>query len=362
MHGRIIQFRAALLSWYRTNARPLPWRGQVSPYHTWVSEIMLQQTQVDTVLPYFLHFIHAFPTIQALARAPIQQVLRAWEGLGYYRRAHNLHKAAQQVMTRHAGKLPSDPKTLQTLPGIGRYTAAAISSIAFGQPVAVVDGNIKRVLARLDDITASIDDRAVEKQLWARAQALLAPENPGHFNQAMMELGATLCRPAQPQCTTCPVQQFCKARARGVQAQRPVRTPKKRIPHVDVAAGVVWHPAKPRHFLIAQRPPGGMLAGLWEFPGGKQGAEETLPQTLTRELMEALGIQVAVGAKIAAIKHAFTHFRITLHAFHAQLLAGTPQAIQVADWRWITLEQTSDFPFAKTDRTILAHLQQAHRP
>jgi len=359
MHGNTAQFRAALLHWYDAHARVLPWRQQPTPYHTWVSEIMLQQTQVDTVLPYFLRFIERFPDIPTLAAAPVDAVLKAWEGLGYYRRAHNLHKAAQQVVAQHDGRLPHDEKALRALPGIGRYTAAAICSIAFGQPTAVLDGNVKRVIARLDNIEAAIDERAVEKQLWARAQALLAPHRPGDFNQAMMELGATICLPQTPQCAQCPVQDFCRARGLGVQAQRPVRTPKKPIPHVDVAAGVLWHPTRPQHFLIAQRPPGGMLAGLWEFPGGKREAGETMPQTLARELMEELGVEVAVGDKIIAIKHTFTHFRMTLHTYHAQLVAGEPRAIQVADWRWITLADADNFAFSTVDRKILARLQKS---
>ncbi len=362
MIGAIEDFRAALLAWFDVHARPLPWRDDVSPYHTWVSEIMLQQTQAATVIPYYRRFIARFPTVQALARAPIDDVLKLWEGLGYYRRAHHLHQAAHIIVERHGGQLPRDEDALLALPGVGRYTAGAIRSIAFGQPAPVLDGNVRRVLARLDDVTESIDLRETEKRLWARAAELLPAERPGDFNQAMMELGATICQPAAPRCDVCPVVDFCLARARGVQTQRPVRTPKQRIPHYHVAAGVVWHATDPGRFLIAQRPVGGILGGLWEFPGGKQEPGEALPQTLARELQEELAIQVAVGEKFTQVKHAFTHFRITLHAFHARHLAGEPRCIGVDDWRWVTLADVDSFAFARTDRAIIAALRNESSP
>ena len=358
MIGKIETFRGALLAWYDAHARPLPWREDVSPYHTWVSEIMLQQTQAATVIPYYLRFIERFPVVQTLAAASLDEVLKAWEGLGYYRRAHNLHKAARIIVEQYGGQLPRDEKALLALPGIGRYTAGAIRSIAFGEPAPVLDGNVRRILARVDDIDVSIDLRETEKRLWARAAELLPADRPGDFNQAMMELGAILCTPSTPACDLCPVADFCQARARGVQTQRPVRTPKQRIPHYHVAAGVVWHATDPGRFLIAQRPAAGMLGGLWEFPGGKQEPGEHLAQTLARELMEELAIQVEVGEKFAEVRHAFTHFRITLHAFHARHVAGEPQRIGVDDWRWVTLAETDAFAFAKTDRQIIARLRE----
>ncbi|RUA16907.1 MAG: A/G-specific adenine glycosylase [Clostridia bacterium] len=355
---RVKEFRHALLAWYDAQARVLPWREHVTPYHTWISEIMLQQTQVNTVIPYYQRFLVRFPDVSTLAAAPLDEVLKLWEGLGYYRRVHNLYKSAKIIVEQHNGKLPENEKSLLALPGIGRYTAGAIRSIAFGKRTPVLDGNVKRVLARVDDIDESIDLRKTGKHLWARAAELTPSDRPGDFNQAMMELGATICLPREPACNVCPVTKFCKARARGVQTQRPVRTPKKRVPHYHVAAGVVWHAHDANRFLIAQRPAAGMLGGLWEFPGGKQEAGESLPQTLKRELKEELAIKVIVGEKMAVIKHAFTHFRITLHAFHAQHLAGQPQRIGVDDWRWVTLDELDAFAFPKTDRQIIAALQK----
>lgn len=352
-------FRRALLEWFAQHARTLPWRQNPTPYHVWVSEVMLQQTQAATVVPYYLEFIRRFPRVQDLAAAPLDDVLKAWEGMGYYRRAHNLHRAAQIIVAEHDGRLPSDEKALATLPGIGRYTAGAILSIAFGQPAPILDGNVKRVLARLDDLETSIDSAEVEKVLWARAAELVDPDRPGAFNEALMELGATVCLPQNPACLLCPVQAFCLARERGTQDERPVRDPRKVIPHFDVAAGVVWHATDPGRFLIAQRPAGGMLAGLWEFPGGKQQPGETLPAALERELDEELGIRVAVGQRLISLEHAYTHFRITLHAFHARHTGGEPQKLAVADWRWVTLADLDRFAFARTDRHIIAALQES---
>ncbi len=351
-------FRRALLRWFAQHARTMPWRERPTPYRVWVSEVMLQQTQVATVIPYFDRFMARFPTVEALAAAPLEEVLKLWEGLGYYRRARHLHQAAQIIVEQHGGGIPQDEKALLALPGVGRYTAGAIRSIAFSLPAPILDGNVKRVLARLDDIEAPIDRTDTERRLWARAAQLVDPDQPGLFNQAFMELGSLVCRPHQPDCDHCPVRAFCLAYARGTQAQRPVRVPRKRIPHYHVAAGVIWHQADPERFLIAQRPAAGMLGGLWEFPGGKQEPGETLPQTLARELMEELAIQVEVGEKLTVVKHAFSHFRITLHAFHARHLAGEPQTLGVDDWRWVTMDEAAAFPMAKTDRAILATLRE----
>lgn len=353
----ILGFRRALLAWFAQNARPLPWRQAPTPYHIWVSEVMLQQTQASTVIPFYVEFIRRFPTVQALAAAPLGEALKAWEGLGYYRRVHNLHRAAQIIVAEHDGRVPGDARALAALPGIGRYTAGAIRSIAFGQPAPVLDGNIKRVLARLDDLEVSIDDAGVERALWERAAELLDPDHPGDFNQALMELGATICLPQKPACHRCPAQPFCLAQARGTQYERPLRRQRRAVPHFGVAAGVIWHRTKPELFLIAQRPLDGMLGGLWEFPGGKKEPGETLAAALERELSEELGIGVAVGEQLLSLDHAYTHFRITLHAFHARHTHGEPQALGVADWRWVRLADLDSFAFARTDQHIIAALR-----
>ncbi len=342
-----------LLEWYDHAAADLPWRRTRDPYRVWLSEIMLQQTQVATVIPYFERFLADFPTVQALAAAPLDRVLKRWEGLGYYSRARNLHRAAQRIAAN--GGFPANAAGLQELPGIGRYTANAIASIAFGEPVAVLDGNVMRVLSRLYDIADDIGATSTRTRLWTLAESLVPPSRPGDYNQAMMELGRTICKPRQPICSACPLTEHCLAFQRGTQSKRPVKTPKARTPHYDVAAGVIYDDAG--QLLIAQRPADGLLGGLWEFPGGKQEPGETLPECLARELMEELAIRVEVGDLLVKVKHGFTHFRITLHAFRCRYLDGPPQAIGCADWRWVGLDELDQFAFGAADRQIIAELR-----
>ncbi len=349
--------RRDLLIWFKENARGLPWRRDPSPYHTWVSETMLQQTQVTTVVPYYNTFISRFQSIDVLADAALDDVLKTWEGLGYYRRARNLHKAARIVVAEHGGELPYDEKALLALPGIGRYTAGAIRSIAFNLPAPILDGNVKRVITRLDDIEDNIDDGSVQRGLWKRAAVLIDLEQPGAFNEALMELGATICLPQKPLCLLCPVQRQCLAQDRGTQYERPVRNQRRKTPHYDVVAGIIWHATDSGRFMIAQRPAEGMLGGLWEFPGGKQEPNESTGDALVRELQEELAIKVEIGEHLIDIDHAYTHFRITLHAYHVRHIGGKPQSLGVDDWRWVTLADADGFAFARTDRRILEALE-----
>ena len=354
---------AALLAWIdASNLRSLPWRAEPrDPYGVWISEIMLQQTQVATVIPYVQRWLARFPTVETLAAADLGDVLKAWEGLGYYRRARNLHKAAQVVVQQHGARLPADRRSLLALPGVGRYTAGALLSIAFGQRAALLDGNVKRVLARVYDLEGEIGQSATEKELWRLAEALVAavePRQAGPLNEALMDLGATICLPQGPRCLPCPLYALCLARQRGTQEERPVRTARRPLPHLDVTAAVLRRPGQPEQFLIAQRPAEGMLGGLWEFPGGKRHDGESLPDCLRREMQEELAVEVAVGEAVAVVKHAYTHFRITLYAFECQLLAGEPQPIGVADWRWTTLDGLARYPFAVTDQKIIQELEK----
>jgi A/G-specific adenine glycosylase len=350
-----------LLAWVDAGfLRDLPWRVEPrDPYAVWVSEIMLQQTQVATVIPYLQRWLERFPTVEALAAASQADVLKAWEGLGYYSRARNLHKAAAVVVGQHGGRLPADRHALLALPGIGKYTAGAILSIAFGQAAAVLDGNVKRVLARAWDVDGEIGKSATETGLWHLAEGLVgavAAQRAGPLNEALMDLGATVCLPQAPRCLLCPLHAPCLARQRGTQEERPVRAARKPLPHFDVTAAVLRRPGHPEQFLVAQRPPEGMLGGLWEFPGGKQHDGETLADCLRREMQEELGVDVVVGEAVTSVKHAYTHFRITLHAFECRLLAGEPQSIGVADWRWVTLDDLPAYAFAVTDQKIIAAL------
>ena len=352
-----------LLDWWDADHAELPWRSSKDPYAIWVSEIMLQQTQITTVIPYYERWMAQFPTVQALATAQLDDVLKLWEGLGYYSRARNLHAAAQQVMNEHNGRIPTSAKQLQTLKGIGRYTAGAVASIAFDEAAPILDGNVIRVLSRLTDLGDDVTKTATKKHLWQMAETAVPAKRPGDFNQALMELGQKVCVPQKPMCLLCPLSASCLARQRGTQIERPVKPPRKNTPHYDVVAGIIWQQgaepfAKDARFLIAKRPLDGLLGGLWEFPGGKQENGETLPEALQREIMEELGMSITVGDVQTSVKHAYTHFRITLHAFHAIHQNGTPQHLGVTDHAWVMFDELDNYAFAITDRKIIASLSE----
>lgn len=310
---------------------------------------MLQQTRVETVIPYFERWMQRFPSIEALARASMQEVLVAWEGLGYYGRARNLYRAAGLVMQEYNGKLPQEARLLRKLPGVGRYTAGAIASIAFGRDEPTLDGNIRRVLARYFNISENARSTVGERELWDLATQYLPPGNAGEFNQAMMDLGASICAPKSPDCTHCPVKDACLARSLGIQEQRPVLLPKPAIPHHVVTAAVI---TRDGCVLIACRPPHGLLGGLWEFPGGKQQEGEDLPTCLQREICEELGVEIKINAQLGIYHHAYTHFRVTLYAFKCTLLKGEPHPIEAAELRWVSPAELSQFPMGKIDRQI----------
>ncbi|TAK11224.1 MAG: A/G-specific adenine glycosylase [Anaerolineae bacterium] len=350
-------FSRKLTHWYKKHQRPLPWRGDPDPYAVWVSEIMAQQTRIDTVLPYFERWMKRFPSIAKLAAAPQRDVLAVWEGLGYYSRARNLHAAAQVVMAEHGGHLPADAAALRRLPGIGRYTAGAIASLAFGQDEPVVDGNVKRVLSRVFDVTEPVDAPAGERRIWALAAEHLPPGHAADYNQGLMELGALVCLPRAPRCGDCPLQSECRAFALGNQQERPLTKPKAAIPHWTVAAAVIQ--LRGGKVLLAQRPAGGLLGGLWEFPGGKQEDGETLPRALRREIKEELGVTVKIGAELGVFKHAYSHFRVTLHAFACTLEKGTPRAIQAQKLVWAAPAELPEYPMGKLDRQIARTLMKS---
>lgn len=353
--NQLTTLTACLLAWYADQRRDLPWRQTRDPYHIWVAEVMLQQTQVATVMPYYACFLARFPTVTALAAASLDEVLKLWEGLGYYARARHLHAAARQVIAEHGGRVPDTSEELLSLPGVGRYTAGAILSIAYGQDVPALDGNVRRVLSRLFAIEEDVTRGAGRRRLQMLAEGLLLPGRAGDLNQALMDLGAMVCTPRAPQCAACPLAGDCQAHQMGQETRFPIRRPRRAVPHYEVAAGVVWR--ADGRFLVARRPLDGLLGGLWEFPGGKQQPGETLQDCLRRELAEELGIEVAVGELLTAVRHAYTHFRITLHAFHCRIVTGQPQALGCADWRWIDLDGVSELAFAAADHQVIAALR-----
>ncbi len=344
----------AILAWYQRHQRDLPWRKTNDPYKIWISEIMLQQTQVETVKPYYARFFKKFPTVSALAKAPLDTVLKAWEGLGYYSRARHLHKAAQIIVKQHRSKIPRSKAELLKLPGIGRYTAGAILSIAFGQDEAAVDGNLQRVLSRLFSIESDLKEQSTQEALWLIATQLLPHGQAGLFNQALMDLGSSICIPGRPRCLICPLTKMCEARKQGRQTVLPVKTRKKEWPHYEVAVGVIYHRDK---ILIAQRPNQGLLAGLWEFPGGKREAGEPLKTCVRREIQEELGINVKVEKLLGVIKQGYSHFKVTLHAFRCHFISGEPVARGCQDWKWVKLNELNKYAFPAATHKIIATLE-----
>ena len=338
-----------MLDWYSENARELPWRNHPDSYAIWVSEIMLQQTQVETVIPYFLKWMRRFPTIPILAASSQQDVLNLWEGLGYYGRARNIHRAAVILVAGHGGRLPADIGKLRELPGIGRYTAGAIASLAFGKNEPVLDGNVRRVLSRVFHVTEPLRSTQGEKVLWRIAGEHLPPGKAGDYNQAIMDFGSTICLPKSPICADCPLMGLCQARDLGIQGALPVPQSKKEIPHYTVTAAVFMRDGQ---VLIAQRPQDSLLGGMWEFPGGKQEIGEDLESCLKREILEELGLVIQVGDLLGVYKHAYTHFRITLHAFYCSLNGLQPELKEHTDIRWVAVTELKDFPMGKVDRQI----------
>jgi A/G-specific adenine glycosylase len=342
-------FPSRLLNWYAAHARRLPWRDHPDPYAVWVSEIMLQQTRVETVIPYFERWMQCFPSIKTLANASMQEVLAVWEGLGYYGRARNLYKAAQVVVKEYQGRLPQEVQLLRKLPGVGRYTAAAIASIAFGQDEPTLDGNIRRVLARYFNVSEDARSNTGVSIFWSLAAQYLPKGHGGEYNQALMDLGAIICTPKSPDCAACPIETGCQARMLGIQEERPVLLPRPAIPHYVVTAAVI---SREGNVLIACRPLHGLLGGMWEFPGGKQQEGEDLTQCLAREIREELGVEIAVCDQVGVYRHAYTHFKVTLYAFRCTLIGGELRPIQVAEVRWVTTDELSRYPMGKIDRQI----------
>jgi A/G-specific adenine glycosylase len=353
---RVVALRRNLQQWYVHRHRRLPWRAAprqlADPYHVLVSEAMLQQTQVATVIPYYERFMAALPTLPDLACADPQQVLRLWQGLGYYRRARHLHAAARAVVTDHDGQVPSDPDLLATLPGIGRYTAAAIASIAFGRRAALVDGNVARVLARLLAIPESIDEPTTQRRLWALAQRLVPPRHPGDWNQALMELGAVICTPRQPACGTCPVRRCCAAFARGRQHLLPTRSPRRApqaVTHHVVAV------ARSGTYLFEQRPVDGLWADLWQMPTWEQAPDRPDGDDLVRWVAAHTRLKVAAPRPIGTFEHATTHRAVTFRLWRTTALAGRRRT----DALWRSLDDLEDLPLARPQQRVTDMLAAA---
>lgn len=347
---RHIRIQQALLNWFAANARDLPWRRTRDPYAIWLSEIMLQQTRVPTAIPYYERFLKRFPTVRHLARARIDTVLKMWEGLGYYSRARNLHQAARDIVSQFDGRVPHTTGELLTLPGIGRYTAGAIASIAFDEQAAIVDGNVVRVLSRVFRLHGNPKDAAMQKTIWSLAETLLPGRRTGQFNQALMDLGSEVCTPRNPRCQECPLAKFCEANRHQEQDSLPTRIPKKPLPSYVVVVGVIYRAGR---ILIDKRELKGLLGGLWEFPGGKVQRGESLESALRREIREELDIDVEIGPKIAVVEHTYSHFHVEIHAFECRHIQGEPRCVACIDVKWVRPRELTRYAFPAANKKII---------
>ena len=346
----VAQFRNKLAAWFSEHHRKLPWRDSQNPYRIWVSEVMLQQTQVKKVVHYYQKFLDKFPDVHCLAEADLQDVLKAWEGLGYYARARNLHKAAKVIESDFGGKIPANYAIFRKLPGVGDYIAAAVQSIAFQAPFAVVDGNVKRVVSRLFLINLPINASSSRKTLQNRADTLLNRDSPGAFNQGMMELGATVCRPKSPLCVICPVNALCGAFQTARQEEFPIRLKSKPLPEYRLAVGVV---RRNNRILITQRKVNGLLGGMWEFPGDTIREQETPEEACIRQVKEHVNLAVEVTKYLTRVKHAFTHFKIIADVFCCRYQSGEVVLNGPVDHRWITVDEFDQFPFPRAHHQII---------
>ncbi|MGD8426173.1 MAG: A/G-specific adenine glycosylase [Balneolaceae bacterium] len=352
-------FQTDLLAWYDKNKRDLPWRDCGDPYKIWISEIMLQQTRVDQATPYYNRFTSNFPTVYDLAEADQQAVLKVWEGLGYYSRARHLHSAAKLVVDEFDGKVPDTWKEINKLKGVGPYTASAVLSIAYRKKYAVVDGNVIRVLSRYYGIEDDVRSAKTKKAIQEYADALIPGNRPGDFNQAVMELGATICAPANPACEKCPLRDNCIAYKTAKTEEIPYKSPSKKRPHHQIGVGIIKNGND--EVLIALRPEDAMLGGLWEFPGGKQEGNEELADTVKRELKEELGVEVSICKPFMKLDHAYSHFKITMHAYLCDLQKGTPEPKSSQEVRWISIDKLDDYPFPKANRRLTEKLMNLNK-
>jgi A/G-specific adenine glycosylase len=333
-----------LIQWYKKKGRDLPWRRTLDPYAIWISEIMLQQTQVDTVIPYYRKFLRTFPSIKELAKANLSKVLKVWEGLGYYSRARNLHAACRIVLKDFQGRIPDNPIDLLSLPGIGKYTAGAILSIAYNKDAPVLDGNVKRVLSRLFAISGDPAGGMAGNLLWSLSESLIPKGHASSFNQGIMDLGATVCTPKTPRCPICPLQTLCKGRLSGNPEQYPSQKAKKPIPHIEGVSAVIVTDGK---VLLNKRASKGLLGGLWEFPNWKIAGKKLRRRSRLRDhIRKEIGMNVEVKESIGVFQQTFSHFKLTLHVYYCEAIDHVDRG------RWVPIRSLDRFPMSRIHRKI----------
>ena len=345
----------SLVRWFRAHSRPLPWRADRDPYHIWVAEILLQQTRVAQARAYYERFLRAFPTVEALADAPLEEVLKVWQGAGYYARARHLHEAARLVVARHHGELPATVAELEGLPGIGPYVARAIASLAHDAPVVALEANGLRVAARWTRTEGDVRSPAVRRALEATLAGAMSLRSPGEFNEAVMELGETLCAPVSPRCDRCPVAAYCRAyRELDDPGALPVRSPAKPRPHVRAAVVALSDGSR---WFVQRRAPTGLLGGLWEFPGGKIESGERPVEAAARELAEETGFRPGPLEFRGIVEHGYSHFTVELHVFEGAL-DRPPRRRLGPEQRWVTPSELRRLPLPKATEKVVELLER----
>lgn len=346
------KFQNGLIDWYKSQQRDLPWRKNQDPYKIWVSEVMLQQTRVDTVIPYFEAFVNRFPTVEALAEADEVEVLKAWEGLGYYSRARNLQAGVREVHEKYNGKVPDDHNAISKLKGVGPYTAGAILSIAYGKPEPAVDGNVMRVMSRVLSISEDIAKQRTRKRFESIVKEMIPEGQASEFNQGLMELGAVICTPKSPKCLLCPVQSHCKAFAQGKQDELPVKGKKKPPKLVKLAVAVIRNGKN--EVLIRRRPNTGLLAGMWEFPCFEVSGTGKKEQ-LNAKLSGTYGARVEWKARLRNVQHVFTHLKWELAVYEGEIREPLQRQKEL---EWASVDKLSQYPFPVSHQKIISMIQK----
>jgi len=347
-----------LLNWFVKNQRDLPWRKTYEPYYVWISEVMLQQTQMDRGVEYFKRWMLVFPDIESLAGASEQSVLKAWEGLGYYSRARNIIKSATLLVEKYNGQLPEDYDQLLDLPGVGPYTAGAIMSIAFDQPYPVIDANVERLFARIGDIDKPMKDKAVYKSLQNILETVVKIEglSPRDFNQGLMEFGALVCTPKNPECTSCPLQDHCRAWKTGTVLERPVKKKKQQTTEIIMSCAIIENEGK---FFIQQREDDDVWGGLWEFPGGRLKNGESAAEAAKRELYEETEMRIVDLVPFETVTHFYTQYRVTLHSFNCTIDGELiPKLYAAQQYKWVSLDGLSKYAFPSGHRQLISKLKE----
>lgn len=340
-----------LINWFNKSKRDLPWRKNRTPYRVWISELMLQQTRVNQVIPYYNKWMKNFPSLTKLSSASEQDILKLWEGLGYYSRARNIHKSSQIIKDKYQNKFPKNPSEIELLPGIGSYTKAAICSLAYNLDYAVLDGNVIRVLSRFFLYDKDILKNSSKKHLQEIIDSSLPEGKAGEFNEAMMELGSQICTPKSPKCNICPIENKCLAKKTNQQSQYPIKNIKKNIPHIIVGAAVIID--SKNRILVSQRSNKKMLGGLWEFPGGKKELNETIEQCIIREIKEEVGLKIEIKNFLTCINHSYSHFSMEMHTYYAKIINGFPKGLEGQKIKWLKKNRLRELPYSIADLKVI---------